>query len=208
MLANLIRVLWTIIDFLQTYNGAVTAVATVFIGLFTCVLAKVTGRQARLTRESIDLARKEFIATHRPRVIAKLIQGPFDEAKSHQFIWVTIVNIGVNPATVEAFGCDLARRNSMTLQWAIPGLDASPKKIQPITLISGQRHIFKVTAKNPDTFDENFPIACGNQQLCAAGAVRYTDGNGIARETGFFRVYDNGSKSFVASKNNEEEYQD
>ena len=57
----MICVLWAIIDFLQTYNGAVTAVASVLIGLFTGVLARVTGRQARLTRESIDLARKEFI---------------------------------------------------------------------------------------------------------------------------------------------------
>jgi hypothetical protein len=92
--------------------------------------------------------------------------------------------------------------------WVIPGLDASPKTIPTITLISGQRHTFTITAKTPDTFDEKFSDACGNQQLCAVGAVRYTDGNGIARETGFFRVYDNSSKSFAASKNNEEEYQD
>jgi hypothetical protein len=149
MLADVIGVLWGIIDFLQTYNGAVTAVATVFIGVFTYVLAIVTSRQARLTKESIDLARKEFIATHRPRVIVRLIQGPFDEAKSHQYIWVTITNIGVNPATVEFWGCDLGRRDSMTLQWAIPGLDASLKPIPPIPMISGQRHTFTITAKNP-----------------------------------------------------------
>lgn len=185
-----------------------TAAATIVIAIFTIVLACVTGKQARLTRESIDLARKEFIATHRPRVIVRFIQGPFEDAESYQFIWVTIVNIGVNPATVEAFGCDLARRNSVTLQWGISALDASPKTISPVTLISGQRHTFEITAENPDTFDEKFSDACGNQQLCAVGIIRYIDGNGIARETGFFRIYDNGSKSFVASKNNEEEYQD
>jgi hypothetical protein len=37
--------IWAIIDFLQTYNGAVTAIATVAIGAFTWVLARVTGRQ-------------------------------------------------------------------------------------------------------------------------------------------------------------------
>jgi hypothetical protein len=52
--------LWSAIDFLQAYNGAVTAVATVLIGIFTYVLARVTGRQARLTRDSIELANKEF----------------------------------------------------------------------------------------------------------------------------------------------------
>jgi hypothetical protein len=75
-------------------------------------------------------------------------------------------------------------------------------------LISGQRHTFEITAENHDTFDEKFSDACDNQQLCAVGIIRYIDGNGIVRETGFFRIYDNGSKSFVASKNNEEEYQD
>ncbi len=35
--------------FLADHNGAVTAVATVFIAAFTIVLALVTGRQARLT---------------------------------------------------------------------------------------------------------------------------------------------------------------
>lgn len=82
----MICVLWAIIDFLQTYNGAVTAVASVLIGLFTGVLARVTGRQARLTRESIDLARKEFISTRRPHVIVRFIQGPFEDAESRQFI--------------------------------------------------------------------------------------------------------------------------
>src|SRR6266496_910438 len=55
-------------DSLERHNGAVTAVATVFIGVFTWVLACVSGRQARLTRESIELAREEFIATHRPKI--------------------------------------------------------------------------------------------------------------------------------------------
>jgi hypothetical protein len=187
--------------FVDINQAAITAGATLAIAIFTGTLWFVT-------RESIDLARKDFVATHRPRVIVRFIQGPFDDAESRQFIDVTIVNIGVNPAKVETFGGDLARRDFTTLQWEIPGLNASRKPIPPITLISGDRHTFRITAKNPDTFDEKFSDACGNQQLCAVGAIGYTDGNGIARETGFFRIYDNGSKSFVASKNDGEEYQD
>jgi hypothetical protein len=185
----------------------ITAIATVVIAAFTCALFISTREQGKLTFQALGLSRKEFIATHRPRVIVRFIQGPFDDAEGHQFIWVTIVNIGVNPATVEAFGCDLARRNHMR-QWVIPGLDASPKAIPPIILISGQRHTFLVTAKNPFTDNEKFADARGAQQLCAVGAIRYTDGNGIVRETGFFRTFDKSSEAFVASKNDEEEYQD
>ena len=60
-----------VLDFLDKYNGAVTAVATVFIAAFTIVLALVTGRQARLSRQAIDLARDEFTASHRPYLIVR-----------------------------------------------------------------------------------------------------------------------------------------
>jgi len=46
----MINFLWETISFLQTYNGAVTAIATVFIAAFTIVLALVTNRQAKLTK--------------------------------------------------------------------------------------------------------------------------------------------------------------
>ena len=118
------------------------------------------------------------------------------------------MNIGVSPATVEAFGCDLARRDGIG-NWVIPGLETSPLDTPDDNLDKRPAsYLHDNSQKLPDTFDEKFSDACGNQQLCAVGAVRYIDGNGIARALGFFRVYDNSSKSFVASKNNEEEYQD
>jgi hypothetical protein len=43
--------LWTIIDFSQTYNGAVSAAATVFIAIFTVVLARVARVAGRNFRE-------------------------------------------------------------------------------------------------------------------------------------------------------------
>ena len=114
------------------------------------------------------------------------------------------MNIGINPATVEAVGCDLARRNSMKpWQWDIPGMDASPKTIPAIILISGQRHTFTITAKY-----ETFSNTRDAQEICAVGAIRYRDDDGVVRESGFFRVYNKSSGTFVASKNEEEEYQD
>jgi hypothetical protein len=95
MIAGLINTLWEIIGFLQMYNGAVTAVATVFIGVFTWVLACVTGRQARLTRASIELVRNEFISTHRPRIILRdVCMG------SGREVFYMLVNRGGTKATV------------------------------------------------------------------------------------------------------------
>src|ERR1700733_2684279 len=137
----------TALEFLDKYNGAVTAVATAFIAIFTIVLVFVTGRQARLTTAALNLARQEFVATHRPRVIVRYIQGPFENDEGRQFYWITFVNIGVNRAIIEAFGADLAKRSDETHRWAPPGLDAEPKEIAPIVLTCGQRYVFTVTAR-------------------------------------------------------------
>ena len=54
------------IDFLQTYNGAVGAVATVFIAIFTIVLAVISRRQAILTRQSVRIAERALTELERP----------------------------------------------------------------------------------------------------------------------------------------------
>jgi hypothetical protein len=202
----------TALEFLDKYNGAVTAVATAIIAIFTIVLVRVTGRQARLTTAALNLARQEFVATHRPRVVVRYIQGPNEDREGRQFYWVTFVNIGANPAIIEAFGADLAKRSDETGRWAPPGLDAEPKEISPIVLTSGQRHTFIVTARDlPEALVEIqiFREGVNDYQLCAVGVIRYSDGNGVARDTGFFRVLDDEGNSFVLSEHDSEmEYQD
>jgi hypothetical protein len=48
-----------------------------------------------------------------------------------------------------------------------------------------------------------------NHQVCAVGVIRYRDGNGVSRDTGFFRVLDERRRSFVLSNHDSElEYQD
>jgi len=197
---------WQAIDCLQTYNGAVTAFATFWIAVFTVVLAFVTRRQAILTRKGIELANAEFIATHRPKIIVRFIQGAFYEGiDEHQFVWITIANIGETRAVIEAIGGDLARR--IGNEWLPPGLDAYAKPIAPITLESGQRHVFKVQARTPTTDATIFQEATQNVELCAVGVIQYRDGNGRLLETAFLRI-DSGPEGFVPSKNPEDEYQD
>jgi hypothetical protein len=199
-----------VLDFLEKYNGAVTAVATIFIAAFTIVLALVTGRQARLTTDALNLAREEFVATHRPQVILRYIQGPFENEEGYQYIWISFVNIGANTAIIEAFGADLAKRWKDTDDWAMPGLDAGPNEIAPIVLACGQRHVFRVTARGVAERElelQVFREAVSDYQLCAVGVIRYKDHNGVSRDTGFFRVLDNGR--FVLSESDPEmEYQD
>jgi hypothetical protein len=58
--------LWSVIGFLETYNGAITALATVAIGIFTCVLVIVTRRQAILTKASVKISERALTELERP----------------------------------------------------------------------------------------------------------------------------------------------
>lgn len=198
---------WKFVDGLQVYNGAVTAAATVLIAAFTVILARVSRKQASLTRESIDLARQEFIATHRPRLIVRFIQGPFYDDEGVEFAWVTFANVGDTTATIYEVGSDLARRNKRSGEWRPPGIDASPKPIDPVTLDSGDRYVIKVTAKKPISDIDIFGDAMDTYELCALGAVRYRDRNNLTRETAFFRISGD-RKSFKMSGDQVDEYQD
>jgi len=88
-IANWIDWIFGVWKFHDDHNGAVTAVATIAIALFTIVLARVTGQQARLTRQSIDLARAEFVSTHRPRIIVRNLStlGLLSGISSQSTLW-------------------------------------------------------------------------------------------------------------------------
>jgi hypothetical protein len=118
---------------------------------------------------------------------------------------VTVRNNGGSDAIIVEWGCDLVRRRG--IQW-LTGIDGSPKEIEPIRLISGQRHFFEVLAN--EAYDVEAAIveeAWDKVETCAIGAIRFVDENGTMRETGFLRTYDAPSEKFVPSENSEDEYQ-
>jgi hypothetical protein len=192
-------------QFVDTHGVGIAALASLVVAALTGTLWIASSRQGQLMFDSLELARKEFVSTHRPRIVIRFIQGPLRDPKDNEVISVTIANVGGSPATVDAIGGDLARRNKEG-KWVSPGLNATPKSIHPVTLISGQRYTFTVTAKQPYT--EISAEAVDEHELCAVGAVNYRDGNRVFRETGFFRIYDESSGSFIAPNNSEFEYQD
>lgn len=186
-----------------TDSNWVTA-STILIAVFTVVLTSISFWQGRISARAIKLAREEFNATHRPYVKVRFTQGPFINEEGFQQAWVTVVNVGETPAWIVAFGADLPRRNKNN-DWEIPGISASAIPIVEIQLVSGQRHFFTVTCKSQHSaFDETF----GEYKLYLVGEIRYRDSNGVIRETGFFRVYDESLREFTPSKTDEGEYQD
>ena len=183
----------------------VEALSTFIIAVFTITLWHATTMQAQLTRKSIDLARSEFLATHRPKVIVRFIQRPIFNERNMPTIYITVANIGSSRATIEAFGADLARLGPNG--WLPPGLNAGAIPIAPIHLGSGQRYTHEVTGR-VSTLENDFDEFGGTEIIYAIGEIRYRDGNGVLRETGFYRRYDNRAKKFTPSPRDDEEYVD
>ena len=137
------------VRFADGHGAGIAALAGLVIAAFTGTLWIATIRQGQLTIAAQERAGKEFISTHRPLVIVRFIEGPFRDPGGSEYISVTVVNVGAGSATIEAIGGDLARRDRNG-EWVPPGLNATPKNVHPVTLISGRRHTFTVTARKPD----------------------------------------------------------
>ena len=87
-----------VVNSLMGLANVITALSTLAIGIFTYNLVKSTKEQAGLTRESIDLARAEFTATHRPKLILRgAFSFDFDEAI---VVLYTIANVGESRAWI------------------------------------------------------------------------------------------------------------
>jgi hypothetical protein len=183
-----------------------TAISTFFIAAFTIVLAWVGYRQLRLIRKSIDLARQEFAATHRPQIVVRFIHGPLHDENAFEFVCITLVNKGETDGTIVAIRHDLARRKGRG-DWLPPGLATDVKPVMPITLLSGERYVINVKAQSPTGDKEIFAEAVDDSELCVVGCIQYRDGNGRLLETGVLRIHD-GQGNFLPSNNPEDEYQD
>jgi hypothetical protein len=192
--------------FVEGHGVGITAIATIIIAAFTATLWGATRQQGSLTFESLKLARQEFSATHRPRIVVRFIQGPFDDAIEPQFVWVTVANVGASQATIVAIGSDLARRRGRN-NWLPPGVGAGFRDVAPSVLESGDRLILKVKAQEITSALTIFAESVGNNELCVVGQIRYQDANGRKFEMAFLRVHD-GEGNFIPSENPEDEYQD
>jgi hypothetical protein len=199
--------LWRIIGFLEKYNGAITALATVAIGIFTLVLVIVTRRQAKLTRESIDLARTEFISTHRPivrvrRVYLSAFAARFGADNISHGDNVEVELIVSNAGDTNAHIVD-SRYRLYFFQTTAPEDDSLqgeyPRKIinEKITLAPGESKRLFVTAQavmTPPFVGERImrQFASEGWHMHIIGLFIYEDDSGIRRETGFVREWQRG----------------
>jgi len=205
---------------LETYNGAVTAAATVFIAMFTIVLACVTRKQLRIANGAIKLAREEFISTHRPilkirRMVFKkngaLDFGP-DELSHGDKVTITIdvVNVGgISTWMVKGWYSIIFSKGTPTHPTETDRRNLTDG--QSISFAVGQRRSFELEgiARLKDQ-------GCGMRvmrqfkvegwSMFVLGEIRYRDDAESERSTGFARSW--GRDGFERLNNPDYDYED
>jgi hypothetical protein len=181
-------------------NPVITALGTVVIAIFTTILGVFTVRLAQSTRvaadaakEAAEIARKEFIATNRPRVgVRKLELNLAWENSKPAEAKLTIVNRGDSAAHIKTAHGILYFRSPE----AGPGFRYEFDEYQgdiegcPTGLLAGESKIVKI--KSTDTKETADRRLNGKWFIYAAGQIIYTDDVGTRRTTAFLREFKTG----------------
>lgn len=163
--------------------------------LFTAVLAIVgcfqmyfVLRADQTARKSIDLAREEFIATHRPKVIVRFIHLDLSEGPPR--IRLTLANVGSSDATIISIKAGIGIKGTDNLAWLRPSPEPQEIPIPDPILVSGQRSSVPLAldGRRLGTFQIE-AIQRVEKILYVLGEIQYRDSNKVSRYTGFFRVY-------------------
>ena len=178
------------------------------IALFALAAVVAGALQWDSMRRQIKLAREEFIATHRPKIILREVN--FVEGE----IIYSLVNIGGSNAIIFEswfFAETLVIERGMRNPISTGHNDLGKKEFAP-----GQTREFTLPNADDSTFFMNFPNSrrIGGDtggpfgDTYFVGAVLYADDLGNLRRSVFRRRWDDSKKGFYRTDNPEHEYAD
>jgi len=183
-----------------------TALATIFIAVFTLTLKRSTDKLWETNKEQIHLARDEFISSHRPRLIVRqfvlLTPRPDQPLK----ITFAVINVGDTEAIFKFIAAEAALLNGR--YWEAPGIDFIVKPVSERPIKNGQRVSMTIQSRFNITADQIKAVEQAALIICAVGELTYIDCLGTERRTGFRRNYDVSTDIFGISPNQDQEYQD
>jgi len=170
---------------------AILALFTYFLNSSTDKLWKAGKDQLAVIKDQIDLARKEFISTHRPRLKVQLIfNDRWQENECPEGI-VKVVNFGDTDAIVISFGIDVFPRIGIHEKARFKLID------NPHYEVITPSHSFDFKFKSGNRLPTRDVDARGEIQICMVGRIIYQDKSNIIRATNFFRVYDPITARFI-----------
>jgi len=186
---------------------------TVMLALFTGVLALVSIWQGSLLNRQMRLARDEFNATHRPKIVIRglFMVAPNPSHANAARISFQVHNVGDTAALITEFNFFLMFEDEETVEMPIVRTE-SPGEL-PQKLGVGDRIFWRGNAQvNPAKFmnatNQAFHFGEGESPLNFRGTVSYEDMGGTVRHTSFHRAYDFNKRRFKRIENSEAEYGD
>jgi hypothetical protein len=214
--ASMHEAIFRVIRYIWHHAGHdhIIAFGTCLIALFTYVLYRSTNNLWKVSKEQIDLARDEFLFTHRPRLKVRrvFIPPPIELMLGQELnASIEIVNIGGNEATIFwsryriYFGKD---------DYSIVGHYVPPHVLPGgrVVFEPGSRYIFELVDRVPQNVAESGTLIRpkfgeDDWKMYIIGEVRYQDRLGTIRHLGFCRKMQ-GDHRFRAVNDPDYEYED
>ena len=150
-------------------------------------------RNAASAAAQVELAQKQFIATHRPRLRVRYVTITSSTLPVNDKISasIKISNIGESTAIILKIGFDIFTQISpLESGIAFATVYAEPKLIRPMELPPGSTIDIPVKSYGILNQSEITFIISKNIPLLAFGQINYSDGVNIIRNTNFIRKYD------------------
>jgi hypothetical protein len=186
--------------YIDLHNGFFNTLFGFFVAVFTGLLYFVTNRQVSLTSRQVDLAREEFVATHRPilrvRRIWPIGKSEFLGNISTE-VRIIVANIGQSEAKIASLSSNViferkkAKRAEFQADSATSDYSNGPIVVPPGK--QGIINVFSTLDITPGTYNGER----GTQyEVMAIGVIEYEDRMGGGYVTGFARMYDPTSNRF------------
>jgi hypothetical protein len=152
-------------------------------------------------RKSVDLANKEFIAAHRPRLRLQRVSNINLWGGSSARAILEVANVGDSDARIVEVGVDLFPRSGN------PGdfpYNAQPRQVDTIVIAAGKIAHVDVRGGRAISDNDLGRINDGTLQLCLLAAINYLDGSDIPRTVSAFRIYAPGKQRFLLAPDDDE----
>ena len=177
----------------EKYHDGITAFSTFIIACFTVTLWWATRGQLNQLRESIDLTRNEFIASHHHKIRVKHVWLKSEIWKGEKIV-VELVIVNIGGTTANIFGGNFATL-VIPADTDLPAKPPLPDEkrfsiSEPLLRIGITFDLPEISDGRILTDEENAGIRQGAMRLYCFGCVDYTDISESARvkKTAFCRV--------------------
>jgi len=183
---------------LEIVSALITAVATAFIARYTFTLKRSTDNLWASAKEQFDLAREEFTATHRPKIIIHTIDAKripnVTKPDASEIDGLGAVLLCVNKGRSSAVNVEI--RGTTIASKSIPDAKIQRPVIKTVdSLESGIKIWTEIDTER--SFQE---IIAFKQPIYFVGTIAYFDKNQNRRETGFCYVFDFNSASWRSTE--------